>query len=157
MWRPSRLGLLVTADPSRRSILLGPEATVMRRELGPTSWVVLEEMLARSTDVGECCTATVSIRTLGASLGLAKDTVARAIRRLQAAAIVTAAPSRTPAETVDTGSYSITVPCAVRFEQTHTVKPVDGVAHTFSHTPVAPPRGRIARLDPAQLSLAAWD
>ncbi len=42
MWRPSQLGLLVSADPSRRSILLGPEATVIRRELGPTSWVVLE-------------------------------------------------------------------------------------------------------------------
>ena len=130
----------------------------MRRYLGPTSWVVLEEMLARSTDVGECCTATVSIRTLGASLGLAKDTVARAIRRLQAASIVTAVPARTSAGTFDTGSYSITVRCAVSFEQTHAVKPVDVVTHTsVTRTPVVPPRGRVARLDPAQLSLAAWD
>ena len=131
---------------------------MMRRELGPTSWVVLEEMLARSTSDGECCTATVSIRALGAMLGLAKDTIARAIRRLQAARIVTAVPARTPTGTFDAGSYRITVSGAVRFEPTHTIEPGAVSTRTsITHTPGAPPRGRVARLDPAQLSLAAWD
>jgi len=131
---------------------------MMRRKLGPTSWVVLEELLARSTGASACCTATVSIRTVGVSLGLAKDTVARAIRRLQAAGIVMAVPARTPTGTFDAGSYRITVPSAVRFEPTHITEPVDVSTHTsVTHTSVAPPRGRVARRDPAQLSFAAWD
>ena len=37
------------ADPIRRTIELGPAAHELRRHVGPTTWVVLEEMLQRST------------------------------------------------------------------------------------------------------------
>ena len=37
------------ADPIRRTIKLGPAAHELRRHVGPTTWVVLEEMLQRST------------------------------------------------------------------------------------------------------------
>jgi len=130
MRRSSRLGLLVSVSPTRRSIIVGPDVSGLRRELGPSSWVVLEEMLLSSTGDADDCTAAVSIRTLGASLGLAKDTVARAIRRLQAAGIVTAVPARTPAGTFETGSYRIAIPHVIAFELTHTSEPVDGSTHT---------------------------
>ena len=145
-------------SPVRRSIVIGPAVSGLRRELGPTAWVVLEEMLLCSTGGVDDCTAAVSVRALGASLGLAKDTVARALRRLQAAGIVTPVPARTPAGTFDAGAYSITVPHAVSFLQTHIAAPVAVATHTsVTHTPAVPPRGRVARLDPAQLSFAAWD
>ncbi len=145
-------------SPARRSIVIEPAVSGLRRELGPTAWVVLEEMLLCSTGDAACCTTEVSIRNLGASLGLAKDTVARAIRRLQAAGIVTAVPSRTPAGTFAAGAYRITIPHGIAFELTHTSEPADVATHTsVTHTSVAPPRGRVVRLDPAQLSLAAWD
>ena len=158
MRRSRRLGLLVRVSPTRRSIVIEPTVSGLRRELGPTTWVVLEEMLLCSTGDAACCTTAVSIRNLGASLGLAKDTVARAIRRLQAAGIVTAVPSRTPAGTFAAGAYRIAIPRAIAVEQTHTSEPVDVETHTsVPRTPGAPPRGRVARLDPAQLSFAAWD
>ena len=158
MWRSSRLGLRMIASPSPCSLVLEPAARALRREFGPTSWSVLEEMLLCSTADVDDCTAAVSVRTLGASLGLAKDTVARALRRLQAAGIVTAVTARTPAGTFAAGGYRITVPHAVSFVQTHTAAPVDLLTHTsVTHTAVAPLRSRVARLDPAQLSFAAWD
>ncbi len=158
MRRSRRLGLLVSVSPAGRSIVVGAAVSGLWREVGPTAWVVLEEMLLCSTGGVDDCTAAVSVRALGASLGLAKDTVARALRRLQAAGIVTPVPARTPAGTFDAGAYSITVPHAVSFVQTHTSEPVDVSIHTcVTHTSVVPPRGRVARRDPAQLSFAVWD
>ena len=63
-----------------RSIVVGGESSELRRALGPTSWVVLEELLLRSNGTSDECVARVSVRSLAASLGLAKDTAARAIR-----------------------------------------------------------------------------
>jgi len=132
-------------------IVIEPAVSGLRRELGPTAWVVLEEMLLCSTGDADWCTATVTIRGLGASLGLAKDTIARALRRLHAAGIVTAMPARTPAGTFAAGAYRMTIPQVFAFEQTHTTEPVDVETHTcVTHTPVSRPRGRVAQLDPAQ-------
>ena len=61
------------ADPIRRTIKLGPAAHELRRHVGPTTWVVLEEMLQRSTGDDGHVVAQVSIRSLASSLGLAKD------------------------------------------------------------------------------------
>ena len=66
-------------------------------------------MALRSTVVGEGRVARVSIRTLAGSLGLAKDTVARAVRRLRAAGVVTGVQQRAAAGVFDTGVYVITV------------------------------------------------
>ena len=65
------------ADPTRRTIVLGPKAHELRAYVGSTAWAVLEEMMQRSTGDGEHVVAQASIRSLASSLGLAKDTVAR--------------------------------------------------------------------------------
>ena len=40
----------IPADPIRRTIVLGPAAHELRRHVGPTAWVVLEELLQRAPD-----------------------------------------------------------------------------------------------------------
>ncbi len=87
------------------SVVVGAAAGELRRALGPTSWVVLEELLLCSTGPADACVAQVSVRALAASLGLAKDTVGRAIRRLRYAGLVTVAQQRTDAGIFDTGTY----------------------------------------------------
>ena len=93
-----------------RSIVVAFEASALRRDLGPTSWMVLEEMLLGSTGPVDACVARVSVRALGASLGLSKDTVGRAVRRLRDAGLVTVVQQRTVAGIFETGTYLIAVP-----------------------------------------------
>ena len=98
------------ADPNRRSVVLGPAAHELRRYVGPTAWAVLEEMVERSTGDGDHLTAQVSIRVLASSLGLAKDTVARAVRRLREIELIDADQPRTNLGSFDAGSYCLAVP-----------------------------------------------
>lgn len=100
----------MSADLPRSAIVLGPAAHELRRRVGPTAWVVLEEMLQRSTGGGDQIVAQVSIRSLGSSIGLAKDTVARAVRRLPELRAIEATQARTSSGVFDAGSYRITVP-----------------------------------------------
>ena len=100
----------MAAEATPRSVAVGAAASELRRALGPTSWIVLEELLLRSTGPADACVAQVSVRALAASLGLAKDTVGRAIRRLRAASLVTIAQQRTVGGIFDTGTYRIAVP-----------------------------------------------
>jgi DNA-binding transcriptional MocR family regulator len=97
-------------DLTRRTIVLGPAAHELRRHVGPTAWVVLEEMLQRSSTDGDEVVAEVSVRALAASLELAKDTVARAIRRLRELGAIEATQARASCGSFDAGSYRITVP-----------------------------------------------
>ncbi len=97
-------------DLTRRTIVLGPAAYELRRHVGPAAWAVLEEMLQRSTDDGDQAVAHVSIRSLGSSLGLAKDTVGRAVRRLSQLGAIEAHQGRTSTGIFDAGSYRVTVP-----------------------------------------------
>ena len=123
-----------------RSVVVGAAASELRRALGPTSWMVLEELLLRSTGPAEACVAQVSVRALAASLGLSKDTVGRAIRRLRYAGLVTVAQQRTVAGIFDTGTYRIAVPDCVTLN-----------APTPS---TRPPRARVEPRHFSQLSLA---
>ena len=128
------------AEAPARSIVVGVASSDLRRALGTTSWVVLEELLLRSNGTADERVARVSVRSLAASLGLAKDTAARAIRRLRDSGIVIAAQQRTDAGIFDTGTYVIELPEGVAF---------------ITPAPVAPqPRARVGRCDPSQLSLA---
>jgi DNA-binding transcriptional ArsR family regulator len=123
-----------------RSIVVAGEANALRRDLGPTSWMVLEELLLRSTGPVDACVASVSVRVLAASLGLAKDTVGRAIRRLRYAGLVTVAQQRTVAGIFDTGTYVVAVPDCIALN---------------APTPTArPPRVRVEPRHFSQLSLA---
>jgi len=98
------------ADPLRRTIVLGPAAHELRRHVGPAAWVVLEEMLQRSTGDDDHVVAQVSIRALASSLGLAKDTVNRAVGRLRDLGVIEAAQARARSGVFDAGSYRLAVP-----------------------------------------------
>ena len=108
---PSRESLL-HADPARRSIVVGPRAHELRVYVGPKAWAVLEEMMQRSTGDGDHVVAQVSIRSLASSLGLAKDTVARAVRRLRDLGVIAAVQARAESGVFEAGSYRLSVPVA---------------------------------------------
>ena len=86
------------------------------------------------------CVACVSVRSLAASLGLAKDTVARAIRRLRDSGLVTVAQQRTDAGIFATGTYVVALP--------------EGITLIALAPAALPPRARAGRHDSSQLSLA---
>ena len=90
----------------------------MRRRLGPTAWVVLEQLLTSSTGPEGDCRACVSVRTLAAELAMSKDTVARALARLRSAGIVSADQSRSATGTFTAGGYVIDVPNGIAFDDT---------------------------------------
>jgi DNA-binding transcriptional MocR family regulator len=98
------------ADPTRRPIVLGPRAHELRSYVGSTAWAVLEEMMQRSTGEGDHIVAQVSIRSLASSLGLAKDTVNRAVRRLRDLGVIRAEQPRSHSGVFQTGSYRLDVP-----------------------------------------------
>lgn len=100
------------ADPARRSVVVGPKAPELRRYVGSTAWVVLEEMLQVATGPAHQLTAEVSVRSLGASLGLSKDTVARAVRRLRDLGVIHAEQQRSANGVFETGRYRLDVPVA---------------------------------------------
>ena len=79
-------------DP--RVLLVGPESRATRAAVGPTAWVVLEELaLSAEPDGSGRLVARTSVRRLGAALGLDKDTAARALSRLTTAGFVSRAAS----------------------------------------------------------------
>jgi MarR family len=96
-----------------RSIVVALEASALRREFGPTSWMVLDELLLRSTGPADACVARVSVRALATSLALSKDTACRAIRRLRDAGLVTVTQQRTVGGIFDTGTYVIAGPDSI--------------------------------------------
>lgn len=65
-------------DADRRSIVISQHARELRRRLGPTAWVVLEELVSASQGAADNCYSTATVRSLAADLELSKDTVARA-------------------------------------------------------------------------------
>ena len=111
-------------ERSARALVVGSASAGLRRALGPTSWMVLEELMLRSTVVGERRVARASVRSLARSLGVAKDTAARAVRRLRIAGVVIGAQQRTASGVFDTGVYVIIVPSEVlTVKTTTTAKP----------------------------------
>ena len=127
------------AEARTRSVVVGAAASELRRTLGPTSWMVLEELI-RSTGPADSCVACVSVRALAGSLGLAKDTAGRAIRRLRNAGLVTVAQQRTDGGVFDIGTYLIAVP--------------DCITLNASTQSCRPPLARVERRHFSQLSLA---
>ncbi len=99
---------------TERRITLTGDTTELRRQLGPTAWVVFEELIFASTRTRDGRVASVSIRTLAGRLGLAKDTVARALNRLRRNGLVTAHQSRTDSGVFATGSYTLHVPASIK-------------------------------------------
>ena len=75
--------------------------------------MVLEEMLERSaSDHIEGRVAAVSVRSLAASLGVAKDTVHRATTRLRDLGVIEPHQVRTAAGSFSIGGYRLRIPAA---------------------------------------------
>jgi DNA-binding transcriptional ArsR family regulator len=95
----------------------------LRRRLGPTAWMVFEELLLTSAGPADACEAEVSVRALAARLGLAKDTVARALTRLRRADLVTVSQSRTTTGVFATGRYRLHLPGSITVTDHTTTTP----------------------------------
>ena len=106
-WEPP-----LPAEPSRRSIVVGPKAHELRRYVGSASWAVLEEMMQVATGPSDRLVAQVSVRSLAASLGAAKDTVARAVRRVRDLGVIEADQQRADTGVFQPGVYRLAVPTA---------------------------------------------
>lgn len=97
-------------DPSPVSLVIGAASLELRRALGPSAWLVFVEMLLRSTAERGERIAHVSVRSMAAALGVAKDTVARALNRLRDADLVRPAQQKNERGLFEAGSYVIDVP-----------------------------------------------
>ena len=98
-------------DPPVRAVVVRPEAAHLRRVLDASSWVVLEELLARSTGDATVSVTTASIRQLAESLGVAKDTIGRAVTRLRELGLIDYVQDRDATSGVFASTtYRITVP-----------------------------------------------
>jgi hypothetical protein len=83
----------------RTPVVVGMAARAWRRAVGPTAWVVLEELVAiAQPDANGRWGASTSIRALAAELGLGRDSVDAALRRLRLAGVVTSTAPRQPAD-----------------------------------------------------------
>ncbi len=76
-----------------RQLVLTDAARGLRRQLGPTAWTVLEELLLDATD-GEPMVVETHVRRIADGVGISKDTAARALRRLIAHGVVTRRSAR---------------------------------------------------------------
>ncbi len=95
------------AGLAEREAAGGVEWRAWRRRLGPVAWVVLEELCDHAAGDGE---ARVSARSLAGVLGLDKDTVARALRRLTEAGLVVAGSQRRDGGRFGAGRYRLLIP-----------------------------------------------
>ena len=134
---------------TERRVVLTAGTVELRHRLGPTAWVVFEQLLFESTGDGDVCEASVSVRSLASQLGLAKDTVARALNRLRHTGLVDASQSRTATGVFATGCYTLTIPTSITFDD-HTPPPLSTTPRT-TRTPPSPRSTATAQLS---LSLA---
>lgn len=72
------------AGQLRGVVVVGPDCAATRQALDPTAWLVLEELVLNGGAVtgGTTVVVATSVRELAGRLGLSKDTVAAALRRL---------------------------------------------------------------------------
>ena len=78
-----------------RQLVLTDAARGFRRQLGPTAWTVLEELLLDATG-GEAMVVETHVRRIAAGVGINKDSAARALRRLIVQGVVTRRSGRDP-------------------------------------------------------------
>ena len=97
-------------DETVHHVVIGPEADDVRCRLGPASWVVLEAMMQRASETDAGLVVAVSLRSLASSLGLSKDTIARSVRRLRDAGLVSSIQRRDSSGAFAAGSYRLAVP-----------------------------------------------
>jgi len=78
---------------TRPDVVLTEACRSVRAEIGPVAWVVLEELVLSNEDGprpgGGTVEVVTTVRDLAAAVGLSKDTVAAALRRLTKQGFVT--------------------------------------------------------------------
>lgn len=89
---------------------LGAAAPWLRRNVGPTAWVVLEALAEHAVVDVDSTMSYRSVRDLAAELGLANDTVARALRRLADHHLVQHRAARSDVGRFAAGHYLLTLP-----------------------------------------------
>jgi hypothetical protein len=100
----------LTATDHRPLLTLGSAAPDVRRSVGPIAWAVLECLAASCVDREGETVSYESVRGIADSLDLAKDTVARALRRLVAEQFVTYVASRADDGRFGSSHYRLTLP-----------------------------------------------
>jgi hypothetical protein len=91
-------------------LAVGPGGKALRRRLGPTAWVVLEAVVAQAHDAEGDLVADGSVRSLASELGLAKNTVARALTILRECDLVAFTQTRASDGAFSAGRYVIALP-----------------------------------------------
>lgn len=96
-------------DAAGVGFTVSPEARTVRRQLGPVAWAVLEDALCDvDMDASGRLTARTSVRRVAASLGVSKDTAARALTRLlELGLLIRHGGARAGDGTFSTGSYEV--------------------------------------------------
>jgi hypothetical protein len=94
-------------------LVVGSAGTVLRRRLGPTAWVVLGAAVALAHDADGDLVVDASARSLASEVGLAKNTVARALSMLRECGLVTFTQTRAGDGVFGTGRYVIALPADV--------------------------------------------
>lgn len=126
------------ADRPPRCIVLTDAARVLRRQLGPTAWTVLEELVL---DAVEPARVDCHVRQIAAGVGISKDTAARALRRLIALGVITRRSGRDAA----TGCFGRSVYVLHLDVITGVGSATDRVAVDASERATAHPRARAPR------------
>jgi hypothetical protein len=96
-----------------RALTLGPTAPTTRRALGPIAWCVLEHLAETAEDRAGNTVSYETVRSTAGALGLANDTVARALRRLADAGLITHMPGRAVDGRFASSHYRLTFPADV--------------------------------------------
>ena len=96
--------------PEPGAVALGPRATAVRRAVGPIAWAVLECLAESREEVAGETVSHASVRGIADALGLAKDTVARALRRIADAGLVAYVASRSEDGRFAASHYRLSFP-----------------------------------------------
>jgi hypothetical protein len=136
----------LTPTDRRPPLTLGPAAPEVRRAVGPIAWAVLECLAAGCVDREGETVSYESVRGIADFLDLAKDTVARALRRLIAEQFVTYVASRADDGRFSSSHYRLTLPPDLFAESVHESTPEPPKPNKQSRRHPTRPR-------PSQLSL----
>ena len=136
----------LTPTDHRPPLTLGPAAPDARRSVGPIAWAVLECLAESCVDREGETVSYESVRGIADSLDLAKDTVARALRRLIAEQFVTYVASRADDGRFSSSRYRLTLPLDLFAESIHKSTPAPPKPNSHSSRQSTQPR-------PSQLSL----
>lgn len=99
--------------PEASALTLGPAAPTMRRAVGSIAWCVLEHLAETAEQRARNTVSYETVRSTAGALGLANDTVARALRRLADAGLITYVPGRAVDGRFASSHYQLTFPADV--------------------------------------------